>query len=106
MYLGRIVEIAARDSLFNDARHPYTHSLLRSVPTVVPNKSKIGRILQGDPPSPIDPPTGCPFHPRCPHAVDICRDTVPALTTVNSAARHEAACHRMDDIKQQSGGPL
>jgi oligopeptide/dipeptide ABC transporter ATP-binding protein len=106
MYLGRIVEIAARDSLFNDARHPYTHSLLRSVPTVVPNKSKIGRILQGDPPSPIDPPTGCPFHPRCPHAVDICRETVPALTTVNSAARHEAACHRMDDIKQQSGGPL
>ncbi|MEJ2171582.1 MAG: ABC transporter ATP-binding protein [Woeseiaceae bacterium] len=106
MYLGRIVEIAARDSLFNDARHPYTHSLLRSVPTVVPNKSKIGRILQGDPPSPIDPPTGCPFHPRCPHAVDICRETVPALATVNSAARHEAACHRMDDIKQQSGGPL
>ena len=104
MYLGRIVEIGARDSLFEDARHPYTQSLLRSAPTVVPNKSKIGKILEGDPPSPIDPPTGCPFHPRCPHAADICKESVPELETVNAAARHATACHLKDKIKQQSGG--
>jgi oligopeptide transport system ATP-binding protein len=103
MYLGRIVEIASRDSLFEDARHPYTHSLLRFVPTVIPNKSKIGRILQGDPPSPINPPNGCPFHPRCPHAIDICKESVPVLETVNAQARHETACHLKDEIKQQSG---
>ena len=104
MYLGRIVEIAERDSLFDHARHPYTQSLLSSVPTVVPNKSKIGRILQGDPPSPINPPAGCPFHPRCQHAADICKTTVPALETVNAAARHQAACHLKDTIKPRSGG--
>jgi len=103
MYLGRIVEVASRDSLFEDARHPYTHSLLRFVPTVVPNKSKIGKILQGDPPSPIDPPSGCPFHPRCPHAMDICKESVPILETVNAAAGHQAACHLKDEIKQHSG---
>jgi oligopeptide/dipeptide ABC transporter ATP-binding protein len=91
MYLGRIVEIADRDSLFADARHPYTQSLLRSVPTVTPNKSKIGKILQGDPPSPINPPDGCPFHPRCDRATDICRQQLPAMEMVCNA--HSAACH-------------
>ncbi|MDG1820031.1 MAG: ATP-binding cassette domain-containing protein [Porticoccaceae bacterium] len=91
MYLGRIVEIADRDSLFSDARHPYTQSLLRSVPTVTPNKSKIGKILQGDPPSPINPPEGCPFHPRCDRATDICREQLPTMTMVSSS--HQAACH-------------
>lgn len=105
MYLGRIVEIAERDSLFDRARHPYTQSLLSSVPTVVPNKSKIGRILQGDPPSPIDPPSGCPFHPRCPHAADVCKASVPILETVDAATRHQAACHLKDSIKPGLGGP-
>jgi len=103
MYLGRIVEIGERDRLFNSARHPYTQSLLRSVPTVTPNKSKIGRILQGDPPSPINPPSGCAFHPRCPIATDLCRDAAPALATVDSATRHEAACHHKDDIATRTG---
>jgi oligopeptide transport system ATP-binding protein len=104
MYLGRIVEIAERDRLFTTARHPYTQSLLRSVPTVVPNKTKIGRILQGDPPSPINPPTGCAFHPRCPHATDLCRATAPGLETVDAATRHEAACHHKDEIAAGQGG--
>jgi oligopeptide/dipeptide ABC transporter ATP-binding protein len=104
MYLGRIVEIADRETLFGDARHPYTQSLLSSVPTIVPNKSKIGRVLQGDPPSPISPPTGCPFHPRCPHAVDACRDTVPELEMIGANDGHEVACHRHEEIKRQSGG--
>jgi oligopeptide transport system ATP-binding protein len=91
MYLGRIVEIADRDSLFSDARHPYTQSLLRSVPTVTPNKSKIGRILQGDPPSPINPPDGCPFNPRCDRATDICREQLPVMEKVSNT--HFSACH-------------
>ena len=94
MYLGRIVEIADRDSLFSNARHPYTQSLLQSVPTVTPNKSKIGRILQGDPPSPINPPQGCPFHPRCEKATDICRSQLPPMETISSS--HSAACHHHD----------
>lgn len=106
MYLGRIVEIADRDTLFNDARHPYTQSLLSSVPTIVPNKSKIGRVLQGDPPSPISPPTGCPFHPRCPHAAEACKQTVPQLEAVDDNGRHRVGCHRHDEIKRQSGGSL
>jgi oligopeptide/dipeptide ABC transporter ATP-binding protein len=103
MYLGRIVEIAERERLFQAARHPYTQSLLNSVPTIVPNKSKIGKILQGDPPSPIRPPAGCPFHPRCPHAQAVCKESVPATVTVDAATRHEAACHRMDEIPPMSG---
>jgi oligopeptide/dipeptide ABC transporter ATP-binding protein len=95
MYLGRIVEIADRDSLFADARHPYTQSLLRSVPTVTPNKSKIGKILQGDPPSPINPPKGCAFHPRCDRATDICREQLPAMEKVSDG--HFAACHHFQD---------
>jgi oligopeptide/dipeptide ABC transporter ATP-binding protein len=91
MYLGRIVEIADRNSLFADARHPYTQSLLRSVPTVTPNKSKIGQILQGDPPSPINPPNGCAFHPRCDRATDICREQLPDMQKVSDT--HFAACH-------------
>ena len=96
MYLGRIVEIADRDSLFADARHPYTQSLLRSVPTVTPNKSKIGRILQGDPPSPINPPQGCPFNPRCDRATDICRKQLPPMEQVSDV--HFAACHHYQGL--------
>jgi len=101
MYLGRIVEIARRDNLFNDARHPYTKSLLASVPTVTPNKSKIGRILQGDPPSPINPPAGCAFHPRCPYAQAKCMESVPQLEAVSLATAHEVACHRKDEIAER-----
>jgi len=95
MYLGRIVELADRDSLFSDARHPYTQSLLRSVPTVTPNKSKIGKILQGDPPSPINPPDGCPFHPRCSRATDLCSQQLPPMHQVSET--HFAACHYYDE---------
>jgi oligopeptide/dipeptide ABC transporter ATP-binding protein len=102
MYLGRIVEIARRDTLFDDARHPYTKSLLASVPAITPNKSKIGRILQGDPPSPINPPSGCAFHPRCPYAQASCTESVPRLESVDPANAHEVACHRKDEIGRRS----
>lgn len=103
MYLGRIVEVARRETLFANPRHPYTQSLLRSVPTVVPNKSKIGRILQGDPPSPINPPAGCAFHPRCPLATAVCREKAPGLEAVGGDARHQAACHHKDRAATNAG---
>ena len=68
MYLGRIVELGSRDAIYDRAGHPYTRALLASVPSITPHKQRMGQILQGDPPSPAQPPTGCHFHPRCPHA--------------------------------------
>lgn len=92
MYLGRIVEIADCDTLFAGARHPYTRALLGSVPEIRPGKRRIGRILPGDPPSPLHPPAGCRFHPRCAHATDLCRSEVPVLES-QDAADHQTACH-------------
>ncbi|UTW46410.1 dipeptide ABC transporter ATP-binding protein [bacterium SCSIO 12696] len=102
MYLGRIVEVGERDNLFQNPRHPYTQALLSSVPGVVPNKSKIGKVLHGDPPSPISPPQGCPFHPRCPQAQDQCRKTMPALEVADSASTHQVACHFAEQVVEQT----
>jgi peptide/nickel transport system ATP-binding protein len=92
MYLGHIVEVADRDTLFSTPRHPYTEVLLSAVP--VPNPRQRGRriILQGDPPSPANPPTGCRFHTRCPLAQEICKREKPALTP-REASGHLVACH-------------
>jgi oligopeptide/dipeptide ABC transporter ATP-binding protein len=90
MYLGRIVEEAATDELFTNARHPYTQGLLRSVPRLVPGRVSETAGVVGDPPSPIDLPTGCRFHPRCPIAqAPLCTTDDPLLT----GADHVAACH-------------
>jgi peptide/nickel transport system ATP-binding protein len=89
MYLGRLVEIADARELFRAARHPYTRMLLEAVPDLAmtgrPRKS-----IGGEPPNPIDPPTGCAFHPRCPYANARCRSEVPQLTTLPAAM---VACH-------------
>ncbi len=91
MYLGRVVELAPRQALFGGARHPYTRVLLSAVPRPDP-EAPITRIaLEGDVPSPVNPPSGCRFHTRCPHAQSRCRSEVPALRTV--AEGHEVACH-------------
>ena len=93
MYLGRIVEEADTADLFRQPRHPYTEALLSAVPVPVPDPTRhAGRIvLPGDLPSPSAPPSGCPFHPRCPKAVARCSTEVPALRTMDDGVR--VACH-------------
>jgi oligopeptide/dipeptide ABC transporter ATP-binding protein len=91
MYLGRIVEMAPRRSLFRMPRHPYTESLLAAVPVADPTLRRERRIIQGDVPSPIDRPSGCHFHTRCPYAEARCRVEAPALREV--APDHWASCH-------------
>ncbi len=90
MYLGRIVEIASRDELFKNPQHPYTQALMSSIPTIGQGKKKMSKILTGEIPSPIKPPPGCTFHPRCPYKMDICVSTPPAL---RGTAAHLRSCH-------------
>lgn len=97
MYLGKIVEIADRDTLFSSPRHPYTEILLSAVPAPTPGKRAERRVMSGDPPSPANPPTGCRFHPRCPLAAPVCRQVSPPLTprsdAVGAKTAHFVACH-------------
>ncbi len=91
MYLGRIVEIAESERIYANPRHPYTISLLSAVPVADPDVKKEEIVLEGDVPSPVNPPPGCSFHPRCPYATDICRKATPVLEP--NAVGHEIACH-------------
>jgi peptide/nickel transport system ATP-binding protein/oligopeptide transport system ATP-binding protein len=91
MYLGKIVEIAARAALFETPRHPYTEALLAAVPVSHPRARRARTVLTGDVPSPINPPTGCRFHTRCPIAVARCRQEEPPLLV--DASGHGVACH-------------
>ncbi|NDV00551.1 ABC transporter ATP-binding protein [Pseudoroseicyclus tamaricis] len=88
LYLGRLVEVAPAARIFSAPRHPYTQMLLEAVP----GRERRGTAIKGEMPSPITPPTGCPFHPRCPHVVDICRREVPAF-------QRGVACHRADELQ-------
>jgi peptide/nickel transport system ATP-binding protein len=92
MYLGHIVEVADRDTLFSNPRHPYTEILLSAVPVPNPRRKVKRIILQGDPPSPANPPSGCRFHTRCPLAQDICKQQAPPLAP-READGHLVACH-------------
>ena len=91
MYLGKIVEIADTDNIFDNCRHPYTRALMSAIPIpdVKPRKERI--ILQGEVPNPINPPSGCRFHPRCMFAKEICRENEPEL--LERASGHQVACH-------------
>jgi len=91
MYLGKIVEQAPRDELYRNPRHPYTRALLSAVPNPNPRERKERMRLGGDVPSPINPPAGCAFHPRCPFAEERCRHDVPPLE--EGAGGHAVACH-------------
>jgi len=91
MYLGRIVELCSVEKLYYSPLHPYTCALLSAVPSLNPSVTKTRLILKGDIPSPINPPSGCSFHPRCPQAKPKCREIEPALT--ESSDSHSVACH-------------
>jgi oligopeptide/dipeptide ABC transporter ATP-binding protein len=90
MYLGRIVEIAGKRELFANPRHPYTQALLASVPVADPRARRLTPPIDGDVPSPINPPSGCAFHTRCPHAMARCKIEAPAL--VDIGGQHQVAC--------------
>jgi oligopeptide/dipeptide ABC transporter ATP-binding protein len=91
MYLGKIVEYADKKTLFTQPKHPYTEALLSAVPVPNPKLRREKRLLQGDVPSPINPPPGCTFHTRCPYAIDRCKQEVPVLKEISPD--HGVSCH-------------
>ncbi|MBI4527923.1 MAG: dipeptide ABC transporter ATP-binding protein [Deltaproteobacteria bacterium] len=91
MYLGKIVEIAPSDAIYKDPKHPYTRALLSAVPLPDPERKKERIILEGDVPSPVNPPSGCSFHPRCAYREDICISAEPRLEF--DADHHGVSCH-------------
>jgi oligopeptide transport system ATP-binding protein len=96
MYLGRIVETASRDELFNNPLHPYSRALLAAIPRPDPG-ARLGRqVPGGDVPSPLDPPPGCHFHTRCPFVIERCRTESPALRAITPG--HLSACHRAEEL--------
>ena len=99
MYLGRVVEIADSQALFAHPRHPYTQALLGAIPRPVPNPVGVRPLLSGDVPSPINPPSGCHFHTRCPHAQSACQHNAPPLAAVDG---HAVACHLWRDLPAQA----
>lgn len=96
MYLGSMVEKSTSKELFENQLHPYTKALLSAIPAEKPSLRKKRIILQGDVPSPINPPSGCKFHTRCAYAADICKSSVPQLEEFNK--NHSVACHRWKEI--------
>lgn len=91
MYLGKIVEISDKKEFYKKSYHPYSNALLSAIPKTNPSVKKERIILSGDVPSPSNPPTGCAFHPRCPHAMDICREVNPQFTEMEDV--RVVACH-------------
>ncbi|EGL82833.1 oligopeptide/dipeptide ABC transporter, ATPase subunit [Caldalkalibacillus thermarum TA2.A1] len=95
MYLGKIVEMGDKQSLFENPQHPYTRALLSAIPVADPRRKKERIILKGDVPSPIDPPQGCRFHTRCPFVMDRCKTEAPPMHKLGP--QHEAACHLLEE---------
>ncbi len=93
MYLGKLVEVAGTDELYRAPRHPYTQALLESVPQPDPRRRGRDAPVQGDVPSPRNPPSGCTFHTRCKYAVDRCKREVPQLIPLSTKPEHRVACH-------------
>ncbi|MGY8526926.1 ABC transporter ATP-binding protein [Paracidovorax citrulli] len=94
MYLGKVVEIGDTETIYRNPAHPYTRALLASMPSMDPERRTETAPLAGDPPNPIDPPSGCPFHPRCAFAEPVCSRRVPTLT--DAVAGHPVACLMAD----------
>ncbi len=103
MYLGRIVEMGPAEEVFARPVHPYTRALMEAIPVPDPERRHTGAPVRGEAPSPVSPPSGCPFHPRCAYAIEACRSTVPlleAIGTPNPAGGrdHVAACIRAHEL--------
>jgi oligopeptide transport system ATP-binding protein len=95
MYLGEIVETAASNQLYGSPLHPYTQALLSAIPSMDPERHRKRILLEGDVPSPINPPSGCRFHPRCPLAMDVCKTTVPKELNFSG---HKVRCHAVEQL--------
>jgi oligopeptide transport system ATP-binding protein len=93
MYLGRIVEQAPAVDIYRSPRHPYTQALLSAIPQPDPSRKPERIVLDGDVPSPMNPPAGCAFHTRCPLAMERCKQESPVLQNMNSSGTHQVACH-------------
>jgi oligopeptide transport system ATP-binding protein len=104
MYLGKIVEYATSEDLYKNQIHPYTKALFSAIPVPDPTAKMDRVILKGDVPSPIQLPSGCRFHTRCPFVTDICKSTPPELTQVKPG--HFAACHHKDSFMNQKGNSI
>jgi len=102
MYLGKVMEISDGEALFENPRHPYTKALLSAIPTINFDNPKEKFILQGDVPTPLDPPPGCPFHTRCPFAIDSCKEIVPTLEVQKDDPTRFVACIRAGEIDLMS----
>ncbi len=99
MYLGKLVEVADKTTFYREPLHPYSQALLSAIPVNDPTEKKQRIILKGDVPSPANPPSGCPFHTRCPHAMPVCKTVVPALRKTSDG--RQVACHLVhppDDV--------
>jgi len=107
MYLGRIVELCRSEDLYARRLHPYTQALLSAIPVADLDRRSNRQVLEGDVPSPVNPPSGCPFHPRCRFRQDICKTVVPTLKryAIDGRADHYAACHLIDAPEAPSAIP-
>jgi len=101
MYLGKLVEMAPKSTLYNNPLHPYTRALLAAVPVPNPDMRKQRTLLEGDVPTPINPPSGCRFRTRCREAMPVCSLKEPRLTDLDNG--HEVACHLMDGQEEKAG---
>jgi peptide/nickel transport system ATP-binding protein len=105
MYLGKVVEVGPVDDIYGNPSHPYTRALLGAMPSMDPDNRGKQQTLTGDPPNPINPPSGCRFHTRCAHAEPCCAALEPKLFAVGAASAHQAACHMLIPGSGHSAAP-